>query len=367
MRCPVNAGGRLSLDFRNPETFPKGARLTTPRLPASNRRATVTDVAREAGVSPATVSKALNDTGQLREVTRQRVRDAAERLGFVLDGVGRSLASGRTYSVAVLTGDAIGRFSLPIMLGAENALAAGKMLVFLCDSRDDPLREQHYLRNLLERRAEGVIVTSRRTEPRAPIDAALPAVYAYAPSRNPEDCSVVADEEAGMALAVDHLIALGRSRVAHITGPASHHSARIRADRTLSRLAEHGLEPHGAPLFGEWSEAWGRAATEAMLEHRPSVPDAIVCGSDQIARGVTERLRERGIRVPGDIAVTGYDDWDVMVNGSRPTLTTVDPRLGQIGRRAAELLLDKIAGRERSGTERIAPRLVSRASTLGEL
>lgn len=333
----------------------------------TRKRVTVNDVAREAGVSPATVSKALNDTGQLRDATRQRVRAAAERLGFVLDGVGRSLASGRTYSVAVLTGDAIGRFSIPVMLGAENALAAGKMLVFLCDSRDDPLREQHYLRNLLERRAEGVIVTSRRTEPRAPIGAGLPAVYAYAPSSDPEDCSVVPDDQAGIALVVDHLLALGRTRIAHITGPASHLSARSRSEWAASRLAEHGLEPHGAPLFGEWSEAWGRAATEALLEHGGSRPDAIMCGSDQIARGVTERLRERGVRVPTDIAVTGYDDWDVMVGGSRPTLTTVDPRLGQIGRRAAELLLDKIAGRERSGIERIAPRLVSRASTLGEL
>ncbi|MFC4243960.1 LacI family DNA-binding transcriptional regulator [Gryllotalpicola reticulitermitis] len=335
--------------------------------PAPKRRVTVNDVAREAGVSPATVSKALNDTGQLRPATRQSVREAAERLGFVLDGVGRSLASGRTYSVAVLTGDAIGRFSIPIMLGAENALAAGKMLVFLCDSRDDPLREQHYLRNLLERRAEGVIVTGRRTEPRAPIDAALPAVYAFAPSADPADCSVIPDDEAGVTLVVDHLVALGRTRVAHITGPASHLSARTRAEWGAARLATHGLEPHGAALFGEWSEAWGRAATEALIGHGPTLPDAIMCGSDQIARGVTERLRERGVRVPADIAVTGYDDWDVMVDGSRPTLTTINPRLGQIGRRAAELLLDKIAGRERPGIERIAPQLVSRASTLGEL
>ncbi|WP_022881920.1 LacI family DNA-binding transcriptional regulator [Gryllotalpicola ginsengisoli] len=336
--------------------------MVTPR-----KRITVIDIAREAGVSPATVSKALNDTGQLREATRQKVRETAERLGFVFDGVGRSLASGRTYSVAVLTGDAIGRFSIPIMLGAENALAAGKMLVFLCDSRDDPLREQHYLRNVLERRAEGVIVTGRRTEPRHPIDAALPAVYAYAPSDDPADSSVVADEAEGMRLIVDHLLALGRERIAHITGPVSHLSARLRADAVAQRLTERGLEPHGAPLFGEWSEAWGRAAAEALLEHGARMPDAITCGSDQIARGVTERLRERGVRIPSDIAVTGYDDWDVMVSGSRPTLTTVDPKLGQIGRRAAELLLDKIAGREHSGVERVPPRLVSRASTLGEL
>ena len=334
---------------------------------AGSPRVTVNDIAREAGVSPATVSKALNDTGQLRDATRQLVRETAERLGFVLDGVGRSLASGRTYSVAVLTGDAIGRFSLPIMLGAENALAAGKMLVFLCDSRDDPLREQHYLRNLLERRAEGVIVTSRRAEPRPPIAAALPAVYAYAPSQDPDDSSVVADDAAGMTLVVDHLVALGRERIAHITGPAGHLSARNRAEAALARLVEHGLEPSGTPLYGEWSEAWGRAAAEALLEHASAAPDAIVCGSDQIARGVTERLRERGVRVPADIAVTGYDDWDVMAEGSRPTLTTVNPRLGQMGRRAAELLLDKIAGRTVSGVERIAPRLVSRASTLGDL
>ena len=333
------------------------------------------DVAREAGVAPGTASKALNDSGQLREETRRRVRDAASRLGFVDDRGRRPPSSARTFTVALLTGDSIGRFSIPILLGAENALSADEFLVLLCDSHDDPLREQHYLRHLLARRVEGLIITGRRSEPRPPVRMPIPVVYAYAPSRDDRDSSVAVDEGAGARLVVDHLVSLGRTRIAHITGPADHRSARIRADMLSGRAAELGVPLVRPPLFGEWSEPWGRAAVDALLGRHPAgsgdrasgspALDAIACGSDQIARGVTERLRERGVAIPADVAVTGFDDWDVMAEGARPPLTTVDLRLDAVGRRAAELLLDAIAGRPHSGTDLVMPRLVSRASTLG--
>ena len=116
----------------------------------------IVDVAALAGVSAGTASKALNGTGQLRAETRERVRRAAEQLGFTPDSIGRGLSSGRSYTVGLITTDSFGRFSIPVMLGAENALGAGEMSVLLCDSRDDPLREQHYLRTLLARRVDVV-------------------------------------------------------------------------------------------------------------------------------------------------------------------------------------------------------------------
>src|SRR5512139_3088628 len=135
---------------------------------------TISDVAALAGVSVGTVSKALNGRGSLRPETRDRVQAAARRLGFQANEAARSLSSGRTYTVGMITTDTIGRFSIPLMIGAEDALGAGEMSVFLCDGRDDPIREQYYLRTLLRRRVDGIIVTGRRTRARAPIQRDLP-------------------------------------------------------------------------------------------------------------------------------------------------------------------------------------------------
>jgi LacI family transcriptional regulator len=321
----------------------------------------IKDVAALAGVSASTASKALNSTGQLREATRERVRRAAEQLGFTPDSRGRALASGRSFTVGLITTDSSGRFSIPIMLGAEDALSAGEMALVLCDTRDDPLREQHYLKSLVSRRVDGIIVTGRRVEPREPIDVPIPVVYAFSPSTDPSDSSVLVDDHGGEASAVRHLRTLGRERIAHVTGPESHLSATIRAGSTLDAAQSAFV---GEPLYGEWSERWGRHAVDVLLRKHPEL-DAITCGSDQIARGVCDRLRELGRSVPDDIAVTGYDNWSVMALSSRPPLTTVDMQLEELGRRTANLLLDAIAGSPHQGELRLPTHLIPRESTLG--
>jgi LacI family transcriptional regulator len=320
----------------------------------------ITDVAALAGVSTSTASKALNDTGQLREETRERVRRAAEQLGFTPDSRGRALSSGRSYTVGLITTDSSGRFSIPIMLGAEDALSAGEMALVLCDTRDDALRESHYLKSLVARRVDGIIVTGRRTEPRAPIEVPMPVVYAFSPSTDPADTSVVMDDHGGAASAVRHLLSLGRRRIAHVTGPATHRSAVVRASATLETAGDALV---GEPLHGEWSERWGRHAVDVLL--RTGEVDAISCGSDQIARGVCDRLRELGRGVPDDVAVTGFDNWSVMALASRPPLTTVDLRLEELGRRTAQLLLEMIGGAAPSGLVSMPTELVPRESTLG--
>ncbi|GAB3815827.1 LacI family DNA-binding transcriptional regulator [Kribbella italica] len=320
----------------------------------------ITDVAALAGVSTSTASKALNDTGQLREETRERVRRAAEQLGFTPDSRGRALSSGRSYTVGLITTDSSGRFSIPIMLGAEDALSAGEMALVLCDTRDDALRESHYLKSLVARRVDGIIVTGRRTEPRAPIDVPMPVVYAFSPSSDPAGTSVVMDDHGGAASAVRHLLSLGRRRIAHVTGPATHRSAVVRAAATVAAAGDALI---GEPLHGEWSERWGRHAVDVLL--RTGEVDAISCGSDQIARGVCDRLRELGRAVPDDVAVTGFDNWSVMALASRPPLTTVDLRLEELGRRTAQLLLEMIGGAAPSGLVSMPMELVPRESTLG--
>ncbi|MGW1271796.1 substrate-binding domain-containing protein, partial [Streptomyces sp. NPDC002491] len=123
-----------------------------------------------------------------------------------------------------------------------------------------------------------------------------------------------------------------------------------------------GLAPVGEPRFGAWSEGWGRAATALLLDRHPDL-DAVLCGSDQIARGVMDVLRERGHRVPEDVAVMGFDNWQVLTASSRPPLTSVDMNLEQVGRAAAHALFLAIGGARRSGIEAVRGRVVIREST----
>ena len=314
---------------------------------AAGRRAvpTVADVAARAGVSVGTVSKAMNGRGQLRDATRERVLAAAKELGFQPNALARGLLEGRTYTVGVLTTESFGRFSIPIMLGVEDALGAGEMTTLLCDGRDDPLREQHYVRTLLGRRVDGIVVTGRRRDPRPPIGRlSIPVVYVFAVSDSPDDLSITYDDEQGGALAVDHLLRTGRTRIAHVTGPRRHLSARLREQGARAALASAGMGfAGGDALWGEWSEAWGREAAHILLRSGDAV-DAVFCGSDQIARGVADTLRESGRRVPEDVALVGFDNWDVMAEACRPPLTTVDPNLTELGHVAARKLLQAIEG-----------------------
>ncbi len=333
----------------------------------SPRRATPTinDVASLAEVSIATVSKSLNGRPGVRVTTRARVLEAAEALGFQSNALARSLLSGRSYTVGLITNDSYGRFTMPVLLGVEDTLQNGQLAVLLCDGRDDSIREQHYLKTLLARRVDGIIVTGRRSDPRAPIgrDVPVPVIYAMSESADPNDASILPDDEGGGMLAVQHLLATGRTRIGHITGPEYFRAARLRASGAAQALAGAGLSlGAGAPLYGEWSESWGRHATRMLLRAAPST-DAVFCGSDQIARGVADALREMGSRLPDDIALVGFDNWTVMAEASQPPLTTIDMNLPEVGRVAAETLLSAIAGQPAHGTQVVPSRLVLRAST----
>lgn len=326
---------------------------------------TVRDVAELAGVSPGTVSKALNGRGQLRDTTRQRVIQAAHQLGFQPNYLARSLIEGRTYTVGVLTTDSFGRFTIPVMMGVEDSLGAGQVSTLLCDSRGDPLREKHYVEQLLKRRVDGLVVTGRRRDPRPSLGKLpIPVVYVLGESDNPHDLSMCYDDVQGTRLATTHLLDIGRKRIAYVSGPVRHVSSTLRrlgVEEALEAVGEH-LDPKLA-LLGEWSEAWGRAAA-AILARMEGV-DGVVCGSDQVARGVADGFREAGVRVPDDIALVGFDNWDVMAEGCRPPLTTIDPKLTRLGRLAANHLLDGINGKPvPEGMLLTACDLVLRASTL---
>lgn len=333
--------------------------------PARPRNPTLRDVARIAGVSVATASKALNGRDNVHAATRRRVVQAAESISFTPNQQARSIVSRQTGTIGLLTHDLEGRFSIPILMGAEDAVGGGQMSVFLCDARGDSIREQHHLKALLSRRVDGLLVVGGRTDPRPSLgrDLPVPVVYAYAPSLDPQDCSVVPDNTGGGRLAVEHLVTSGRRRIAHISGDRTYLAATERADGVLAALDAAGLGVAGGEvLYGGWSETWGRAAAHTLLERDPDI-DAILCSSDQIARGALDTLRDRGVDVPRDVAVMGFDNWDVLVSGARPQLTSVDMNFEALGRQAAESLMQAIHGEPTSGVQLLPCRVEVRGST----
>lgn len=331
----------------------------------NGRPVTLRDVAQLAGVSIATASKALNGQPQVRATTRDRVILAAEQLSFLPNTLAQGLITQRSGTVGLLTSDLEGRFSIPILLGAEDAFGSDQTSVFLCDARGDAIREKHHLRALVSRRVDGLIVVGARTDARQSLGRNLPVpvIYAYAPSEDPADLSLVPDNIGGGHLAVDHLIRCGRRRIAHITGDVTYLAAQDRAAGALSRLAEENLALAGDQVwYGDWSEAWGRGATRLLLQREPEV-DAIFAGSDEIARGVLDALHQEKLDVPTQVAVIGFDNWNILAANARPPLSTIDMNLEQLGRLAAQQLFAAIDGTLGSGTQTVPCRLVTRGST----
>jgi LacI family transcriptional regulator len=174
--------------------------------------------------------------------------------------------------------------------------------------------------------------------------------------------TLVSDDAQGTREAVQWLIGLGRTRIAHVTGPQSFASV---LERASAFRAVAGVD---APvLYGSWSEAWGHDAVDRLWAGDIR-PDAIFCGNDQIARGVIDALRERNVGVPEEVSVVGFDNWEIVAAASRPPLTTVDMNLKQLGREAGRLILALAEGRAvEPGIRKLPCQLVVRQSCGGQL
>ncbi|MFZ7089147.1 LacI family DNA-binding transcriptional regulator [Curtobacterium sp. RRHDQ10] len=336
----------------------------TPPQRRAESRATLADVARAAGVSIATASKALNKRTHVKDETRRRVERAAESLDFRPNFFAQALNSSRTNSIGMLTSDLDNRFVLPILLGAEDAFGAGSLSVLLADARDDVMREQLHITTLLTRKIDGLLVVGRTTNPRPPVSVAadVPVVYVYAPSLDPADTSFTPDNVMAGRLAARRLIDGGRRSIALVNGQSHYTAAQDRARGAAAELAAHGLELVGGDrLHGPWGERWGRDCTRLLVSAHPEI-DAVIAGSDHIARGVLDTLRVIGKRVPEDVAVVGFDNWDILVLESEPPLTSIDMNLQHLGRVAAQELVEAIEGTTTPGLHQEPVNLVVRES-----
>ena len=279
------------------------------RRRGANPQTTIHDVARLAKVSIGTVSKALNRGGRLKPETRERVIAAAKQLAFRPNDLAQSLHRGHSLTVGLISKDNFGRFAMPIMEGLEECMADQSIAVFMCNATDDPEREAHHVRSLLGKRVDGIVVTARRADRRPPLGVAAagpPVLYVFSQTEDPDALCLLPDDEGGAFMATEHLMKLGRRRLAHVTGPEHFEAVRLRRQGYRAALRACGLSaPDDYCLTGAWSEDWGRRALASLFDSGAAAPDGIVCGNDQIARGIADGLRERGIGVPD----VGVDRW----------------------------------------------------------
>lgn len=316
------------------------------------RRTTIHDVAKAAGVSIATVSKALNNNGRMQPETRDRIKRAAAELGFRPNALARGLLSKRSFTVGLLTNDAYGRFSLPMMAGVSEALVDHGVSVFLCATNDDPALTHLHIEALLDKQVDGIVFSATRLDRRPHMDLSslpIPVVYVFAEGP-PGSVVIIPDDYQGARIAVQHLIDQGRKRIAHITGPDDYRAVRVRAEAYRDLCG--GDEP---VLFGEWEESWGHQAVDLLWSRDQAPPDALFCGNDQIARGAIDALRDRNIAIPEDVSVVGFDNWEIVAEQTRPPLTTIDMGMKELGRQAGLAVLTLSKGQSMSGGTRKLP------------
>lgn len=330
---------------------------------AAPRPVRLEDVARLAGVSKGSASKALADRYDISPATKARVLQAAQELKFVPNFLARGLGTGKTQTIGFVSNGLDARFVPEIVTGAEDALGADRWSVFLSNTRGHPDWESRRINDLLQRSVDGLIVSAQEFESRRPIEMRLPVpvVYVYGFAIGEDEVSVVPDNTEGGRMATQHLLDLGRRSLACIMGPRGEMASEERADGFARTLVKQPLQPVGGEvMFGEWTPNWGWEAAAALLD-AGSQFDGLVCGSDQIARGAIELLVTRGLRVPEDVAVIGYDNWLVISESSRHPFSTVDMNLEQIGRVAAELVTSTKP--PTPGIRRVLPTVVVREST----
>jgi LacI family transcriptional regulator len=301
------------------------------------RRATIRDVAARAGVSHQTVSRVINRNPSVAPGTRERVQTAIRELGYVPSPLARGLISNRTHSLGIVADDISDGFLARMVAGAEaEARRRGYYLMIGSVEPDDD--ERGYLRLMLERRVEGLIVA----RPSVPIslDEVLPAREAGIPL-----VGVGVTELPGFPVdATRHLLEHGHTRIATIIGPRDWPSAAGRLEGYRRALREADIREDTALVehATDWGLATGREAAARLLES--NVPfTAIFAHSDLIALGAIRQLRDAGRRVPDDVSVVGYDDLPI-ADYVEPALTTVHQPMQEVGALAAALVLDALAG-----------------------
>ncbi|MEV0157143.1 LacI family DNA-binding transcriptional regulator [Micromonospora sp. NPDC050686] len=296
-------------------------------------RATIREVAREAGVSASTVSRALSAPEMVNDATRERVLRAAERLGYAPNRAARGLITGRTGNLGLIVPDLTNPFFPSVVKGVQARAREADYAVFLADTDEDQAAEAGLVR-ALAKQVDGLILCSPRAPEEEIRDLAEHTTLVMVNRRFGNVPSVVFDSADGIRQAIAHLQALGHRRVAWVGGPRASWSNRDRVRALRSAAGAASMELFVAGHFPPYFEG-GVAAADLVVA---SGVTSVIAYNDVMALGLLSRLRDRDVQVPHDISVIGVDDIQMSAM-SAPALTTVSVGKEQAGRAAVDLLL----------------------------
>jgi len=344
------------------------ARLSLPRCLVKEirfkveRMATIKDVARQAGVSVTTVSRVINDNGYVAKDVHQRVIEAMKDLHYQPNAIARGLVSRRTETLGLIVPDVANPFFADIARGVEDEAIENGFTVILCNTDWKLEREQKYINLMRGKWVEGIVLVGSRGDEKdlaRQLDG-LPVVMV---DRKPSAFrnAVWSDNEVGAYVATKHLVDIGCSRIAHISGPEDSPSAEARKVGFFRALEEHA-GVYGTVLPGDFRYSGGFAAAEHLFS-RGVPPEGIFSGNDMMAVGVIQAANRLGIRIPEDIKLVGYDNI-AMAEYVFPSLTTIEQRAYEMGREASHILAAQLAGEGGVENEReYEPTIIVRHST----
>jgi LacI family transcriptional regulator len=333
-----------------------------------SRRPRLVDVAEASGVTASIASRVLNGdpTVSARPETRDAIFQAARTLGYVPNGFARGLRRSRTMTIGAVLANLAYAVNAEIIRGAERRAAAEGYVVLVADAIEFGPTDAAYQRLLMEGRVDGLLIASATTAEGA--NAALsrlPLPVVHVNRRGEKfGVSVSVDDEFGVALAVDHLVRLGHTRIAYVAGPRDADTARRRRSGFLARMQHHNLRVRPACIVEtEFSEAGGFEATQRLLAMREP-PTAIVAASLASAVGAISAVTTAGLRVPADVSLVGFHDAPI---GAYliPPLTTVRMPLAEMAEAAVDTLIRLIDGKDVEDivVRSPSPVLVERSST----
>ncbi|MEP7064115.1 MAG: substrate-binding domain-containing protein [Betaproteobacteria bacterium] len=328
--------------------------------------AKLSDVAREAGVSTATVSRALSMPERLRPSTLARVQEAVRASGYVLDGAARALRLRRTRSIGAIVPTLNNAIFADTTHALQKALEANGYALLLACYEYDLDAEVKVARHLIERGVDGIVLVGldhRDELMRMIATAGIPYVVTWAIDRSGRHpCVGFHNREAAVRVA-DYLVDIGHRTFGMIAGETPHNDrARLRVEGVREALVARGLSlPDARIVERPYSFAAGRDALRELMSREPR-PTAVICGNDVLAIGALDECRASGLAVPDDVSITGFDDLEIatMVN---PALTTIHVRTREIGEIVADNILRRVNGRDAPQTSELPADLVVRAST----
>ncbi|MGV8929567.1 MAG: LacI family DNA-binding transcriptional regulator [Brevundimonas sp.] len=328
------------------------------------KAATIRDVAQRADVSVASVSRVLNGAGPVTDATKNRVLEAAKALQYVPHSGARSLSTSKTQTIGVILPDLYGEFFSELIRGMDVAARSLGYHLIVSSSHDDAEEASAAIRSM-RGRVDGLIVLSPHLDA-ANLAAGLAGRTPILLMNGGADAgrpSMVVDNHGGAVLAVEHLVATGRRRIAHIAGPAGNLEAEARLAGYLQAMAGAGLPT--SVVEGEFTQSSGHFAGVALAQREPC-PDAVFAGNDNMAVGAMLALQDAGLRVPEDIAIVGFDDVPI-ASLVRPALTTLRIQIAETGRSALERLVRLINAADGAvadtACEIVRPELVVRPSS----